>query len=554
MKRTAIGVALMALLAGTLAVAIPRLRPGSEVQAAAAQVAKPVVYSNVSKADYVGPELCGSCHSRKYRLWRSHPHSRMNQDAAGNVLGDFSNQKLQYAGAETTFAQEDGAFTMATQWAAGGRRRFRVTRTVGSRQVQMYIGVQVEGPEAAGHPVYSTEVKLPFGYWLHRRTWAPDFYFDSDNPSEETAIREFSYHGRAYAYPWQQSCILCHNTYPYELRPEQLRGFPRQRFDQVSPGTLQLAPEQLVTLGISCESCHFGGRAHALEGRPIQFVPHGAQVRLAAMTRAGVASAREDRETIVSICAQCHVADVSTHPNGAGVWNSREALDLRASKCQAKCTDCHDPHQPGPGRSGGTDDPDHVAACTTCHAQFGTTAARNAHAQHPAGVSCLDCHMPRIVQGLESAIRTHLIGTPADESMLALGAPNACNLCHLDKPISWTARELRERWQSTVTPVPAWAFGYPGGLDRPVGLAWLESDRPEVRLVAAQAYGLSRSKDALPALMPGLDDPVAVNRMFTLFAVEALLGRPLTEEEYSPMAPRKFRRGQITELVRKLPR
>jgi len=45
--------------------------------------------------------------------------------------------------------------------------------------------------------------------------------------------------------------------------------------------------------------------------------------------------------------------------------------------------------------------------------------------------------MPRYTQGIEDLVRTHRISRPVEESMVARDSANACNLCHLDKPLSW---------------------------------------------------------------------------------------------------------------------
>ena len=38
--------------------------------------------------------------------------------------------------------------------------------------------------------------------------------------------------------------------------------------------------KHLVTVGISCESCHFGGREHAVNGQPIRFAPASPLLKL----------------------------------------------------------------------------------------------------------------------------------------------------------------------------------------------------------------------------------------------------------------------------------
>ena len=141
----------------------------------------------------------------------------------------------------------------------------------------MYIGVQTTGPEPPDHHAYDVEGKLPFGYWMQRDTWTPVTYFDSaykEEPSSGSAQTELLSHSQQ-AYKWELNCLYCNNTYPFQHRMYfgSALGFPRE--DYVFPGGTgvlekwgALSPDNLVTLGISCESCHFGGREHVENGLP----------------------------------------------------------------------------------------------------------------------------------------------------------------------------------------------------------------------------------------------------------------------------------------------
>src|SRR5947208_5654909 len=64
------------------------------------------------------------------------------------------------------------------------------------------------------------------------------------------------------------------------------------------------------------------------------------------------------------------------------------------------------------------------------------------HLAASSGSQCYDCHMPHTTYGVLKAIRSHQVGSPRVADELATGRPNACNLCHLDKPLAWTAHQL----------------------------------------------------------------------------------------------------------------
>jgi hypothetical protein len=531
--------------------------------------------SNVLPEDYVGPDACGECHQAKYRSWQSTAHSRMNQNPeASRVKGDFSGKRVRVPGGEAVFTHEGDDYFVALERRNKLVRRYKVTRVVGSRFMQFYIGTQVEGPEPRTSPLYTEETKLPYGYWFRLERWLPETYFDPGPPEiAADGTPSFDPFDKPRDHEWKKSCIACHNTYPYLYRLGTLdhAGFPRGDLALDQPAVLhelvragvlhrriaaegtevyvQLSPEKLVTLGISCESCHFGGRAHAKgELDTPSFGPTTPLARVEPKdAHFDATPSRKNAYAVNAICAQCHCAIVPLFPNGAGTWNSREALDLEAGACASKikCTDCHDPHKPGPPE--GTEDPLQVGACLRCHTAYSDPARAAEHSGHDARVSCLDCHMPKISQGLEEVVRSHRISSPTDPRMLEVASANACNLCHLDRSIRWTLDSLAKTWGKRIEPGPAWARAY-GSLDAPVGRAWLSSEDPFVRVIATQAYaGSPLGKPAIADLLPSLDDPVPVNRVFGQLALERIFGKPLGSV-YDVVAPSDERRRAIEAL------
>ena len=49
------------------------------------------------------------------------------------------------------------------------------------------------------------------------------------------------------------------------------------------------------------------------------------------------------------------------------------------------------------------------------------------------------------------AMRSHTIDSPNVETTVATGRPNACNVCHLDQTLAWTASRLEE-WYAIPAP------------------------------------------------------------------------------------------------------
>ena len=61
--------------------------------------------------------------------------------------------------------------------------------------------------------------------------------------------------------------------------------------------------------------------------------------------------------------------------------------------------------------------------------------------------------MPHTTFGLLKAIRSHQIDSPNVAAQLRSGRPQACNLCHLDKTLAWTADQLHEWYGQPVPPL-----------------------------------------------------------------------------------------------------
>mgnify|MGYP001555564734 CR=1 FL=1 len=182
----------------------------------------------------------------------------------------------------------------------------------------------------------------------------------------------------------------------------------------------------------------------------------------------------------------------------------------------------------------------HVKVCLECHQNLADPGLARAHSKHEAEVSCLDCHMPRIVQGVSSLLRSHRIDSPSNPAMLERSV-NACNLCHLDRSVAWTMRALNESHGQ--------AFIVPRGPEQPAALQWLSSEQRIERLTAAGALGISPlGPRYLPTLLSMLNDPVAYDRLRYLWAIEEILGRPLSEAEYSLTGTPEWRRNQTLGL------
>lgn len=95
------------------------------------------------------------------------------------------------------------------------------------------------------------------------------------------------------------------------------------------------------------------------------------------------------------------------------------------------------------------------SACTQCHAhsKLADPQSLTEHTHHAAdssGSSCYNCHMPHTNFGLQRAMRSHQIDSPSVRNAIT-ARPNACNQCHLDQTLAWTADRL-EDWYGLERP------------------------------------------------------------------------------------------------------
>lgn len=172
-----------------------------------------------------------------------------------------------------------------------------------------------------------------------------------------------------------------------------------------------------------------------------------------------------DGKTDHHLLGEIH-AESSFWPDGEIRVAGREYNGLLKSPCfthdlgderRMSCISCHDMHasttatdkkwandQLGKGMDGNN-------ACYQCHASYRENPTKHTH--HPAdspGSSCYNCHMPHTSYGLMKAVRGHTITSPSVTDSLATGKPNACNQCHLDQTLQWSAGHLNTFYGQAV--------------------------------------------------------------------------------------------------------
>lgn len=538
--------AVMALATGFVAAAIVAATRGAPADASV-----PGAPLRTPPGDTAGSGACRSCHPSEHASWHRSFHRTMTQLATpATVKGPFDGVKLEVEGrsieltrrGDELWARLPDPDAVARAILAGQPQPSaaaplvsrRVILATGSHHQQVYW---VRGERG-------NELRLiPISYLIAERRYVPRrdaFLQPPDGP--EHALR------------WNSNCVQCHSTL----------GKPAH--DEASD---QFATEA-AELGIACEACHGAGGEH------IQRHQNPLTRLLAPFSDAAdpsiVNPARLSAERASDVCGQCHAYFVPR--DEAGWWQSgfatsfrpgeaiaasrilvkppgssggsrelpdahveaeaeslfwgdgtirvggRELNGMRASACfeqgrgkrQISCLSCHSMHQSQPeDQLWDAADPD--APCRRCHEAIAARPSEHTHhSPGSAGSSCVGCHMPFTSYALFRGIRSHRIDSPSAESNVQSGKPNACNLCHVDRTLRWTAEKLAA-WYGTPTPsLPASAGDTVLVLER-----LLVGDAAE-RAIAAWALGRPETRRAAgadfqaPFLAQLLGDPYSAVR------------------------------------------
>lgn len=249
-------------------------------------------------------------------------------------------------------------------------------------------------------------------------------------------------------------------------------------------------------------------------------------------------------------------------PDGMVRVSGREYNGLIESPCfahakddarQLSCFSCHTMHKtPADPRSAVEWADDQLGAgkadnqaCAACHQTIVATneslTKHTGHSAGSAGSACYNCHMPYTTYGLLKTIRSHTVSSPSVRESLESGRPNACNLCHLDKPLSWTADALAAR-----NPAEASGGMIPDDARRlSAAVLWALTGDAGQRAIVAQAMGWKPAQQVsgtawmTPILAQLLDDPYDAVRFIAGKSLRSTPGFP--DLPYDFVAPRQQR-------------
>lgn len=406
-----------------------------------------VVASNIHREDYAGSAACAKCHAAEHAKWLDSPMHRMTRSLPTEVRAPFDGATLKVGADVATMEREGDASFVRVTTAREGERRFRVTRVIGGRYREDFAGVEVG--KAGG-----LELVLPVSYVYSTRSWRYKGY------SVLVPDRPGIYVGPV----WSQTCIGCHNTFPYfDMLLDDLAGAEAGSYqgsisdDLLPPGRAfvaratsesalsralaeelgyvrgaevqlgemkvsdalsrsirtieqELDGRHLVEEGVGCEACHGGAAAHA---RDPSVLPTYSVVSPAIAVQSDDDTPFTGAQAKNRVCARCHTVLFSDypwtweggrrdgkHPGGSSI-NSGEARDFLLGGCATELT------------------------CTHCHDPHAEDdKAALARFDRPEGNGiCTSCHGDL---ASPAALNAHSHHDPAGE-----GA--ACLACHMPR-------------------------------------------------------------------------------------------------------------------------
>lgn len=517
---------------------------------------------------FIGSASCQECHPGEHQSWHTSYHRTMTQ----TISADTAPTAI-----ENTSVELDGHVYLFEKNSAGE------------------YSVELDDPTLQGMRVKRPLVLMTGSHHMHVFWYESDFdfapallpilYLIKENkwiPRHSAFLRPPDFPSGIELGRWNTSCSNCHATH---TRHPLLDG-------------TNIRSTQVVEFGISCEECHGPAEEHVRYHREAtastddlsmvnpQHLPaetrsdlcghcHGVTVsnwdvvsvddflRDGCGFRPGnsllehgelelvTANPKVARTKALQLFVEDDV-DIASYfwPDGEVRVSGREFNGLVESPCfkngDLSCISCHQLHEKDVSRQDEWKDDQlkvHMRgnqACIQCHdtaKDYGP--AHTHHAVGSSGSECMNCHMPHTVYGLLKTIRSHRITSPSVSTTLATGRPNACNLCHLDQSLEWTARHLNQ-WHGH--PVPDLVDEQTATSAAVLHL--LKGDAAQ-RAIAVSAFAwkpaqqVSGTEWMPPLLLIGMEDPYDAIRLISYRSLRTL--PQWSDFTFDPVASREDR-------------
>ena len=398
------------------------------------------------EANFVGSVECQDCHKVEYDKWLgSHHDLAMGVANENTVLGDFNNADITIHGITSRFYTKDGKYFVHTNGPGGEMGDFEITHTFGWYPLQQYLVPFPGGRLQTLHIAWNSKEN----FW---------FRVPPEGPIEPD---DWLYWTNA-AQNWNGMCAQCHST-NLEKNYDPETGTYSTTWSDIDVG---------------CEACHGAGSKH-VEWAQMSDMARPTVSNYELTQQTSNISSREH----VELCAPCHsrrgtMAD-DTHAKADLLKNYLPSLltenlyfadgqiedevyvygsftQSKMYRHDVRCSDCHDVHTIKLVKEGND-------LCLQCHRadqydskdhhfhkQEGETGEAVMSAEGEVlfevgtGAQCVQCHMPgRVYMGADYR-PDHSFRIPDPALSAAIGSPDACLRCHIDKDSQWSQDSVLE--------------------------------------------------------------------------------------------------------------
>ena len=534
---------------------------------------------------YLRSENCRSCHPSQYHSWYHSYHRTMTQPATPDtVKGDFADVELHLDGGRYYLGREGDQFWFEREVVDGSgsgvRPRHQIVLVTGSHHMQVYWYSTKNHRELA---------RMNFTY-VFEVGWVPLRAVFLRPPQESRPVQvQHTETGR-----WNDTCLNCHSTHgrprmnldgtfdtevvEFGIACGSCHGpseehiganlSPLRRYTQyftaltdptiTQPRALPQEPSSEV-----CAHCHgiyqFRNLDAVLNWKKSGFAyrPGGTHAETQYLFQPSLSGSEPQVEHIMQ--NDPDLVRSYFWSDGKARSSAREYNDMIETGCYKlggmTCMSCHSMHQaagdPRPIEDWANDQLSFGMggdqACLQCHGSY--TNDVEAHTFHPVrseGSRCYNCHMPYTDYGLLKAMRDHHVDRPDVTESISTGRPNACNLCHLDETLDWTARRLSD-WYGIEPPRLE-------ADEREVSASvlWALRGDPGVRALMASAMGWKAARETsegdwmVPYLGVLMEDPYDAVRHIAFRSLRTFEG--FERFEYDSVV-RPHQRDSITPRV-----
>ncbi len=391
-----------------------------------------------SRDAYVGSAACRKCHEKNYVRWTHDWHARaLNPATPRFVAGRFDQAHFQGKSTEAWMDRSGDRYVMRTRNREGQLAGYDVSWVIGGKRMQDTVTVFGDGRWQV----------LPVYYHLT----GGGAWVDYNEAKQGTVSPDHPYFWTNFRRTVNKECLDCHAT-----------GID-VRYDRA---THQWSTT-FADAGVSCEACHGPGARHAQTKEPGDILQpddvddeiglamcgscHGPREPLFPMldakNRFRPGQRYDDRyQALVIVDGRERSGEYFA--DGRPSSSSFEYQALLQSKCYlaggTTCLTCHTaPHEVhGPNEVDGDVD----SSCRKCHAQVVAQGLAHTHHTSREGASCVGCHMPHVVTGVLDKFADHTIDVPNAMNTIRHNVPNACGVCHAEKPAEVVAREIAQWW------------------------------------------------------------------------------------------------------------